>query len=115
MIIIAFSRRTSKKLPRVFCRHFKHVAPILINNKKLELWQFIKKNKIVIIPLRWRDISILEQYGWVFIYKINIVIFNKTKPTEYSCVQFVKNILGIKSWRIQTPYQLYKYLNKKVA
>lgn len=28
----------------------------------------------------------------------------------YSCVSFVKKILGIKSWRVQTPWQLARYL-----
>ena len=44
MIIIAFSDKTSKILPRFFCKKFLHVAPILINNDKVCMYQFVSKN-----------------------------------------------------------------------
>ena len=35
MIIIAFSNKTSKIFPRIFCGKLKHVAPIIINNNRM--------------------------------------------------------------------------------
>ena len=46
MIIIAFSDKTSKILPRFFCKKFLHVAPILINNDNVCMYQFVSKNNI---------------------------------------------------------------------
>lgn len=31
-----------------------------------------------------------------------------------SCVTQVKRLLGIQSWRVQTPYQLYKFIQKEL-
>jgi len=33
--------------------------------------------------------------------------------TLYTCVEVVKRVLGIYSWRVQTPRQLYNYLKRR--
>ncbi len=48
-------------------------------------------------------------------YFIMLAILNREGITPhtigiYSCVSFVKKILGIKAWRVQTPWQLARYL-----
>ena len=68
MIIIAFSDKTSKFLPRVLCRGLKHTAPIGVHQDKLIMYQFISKNTIKQICLNMRDLQILQQHGWRFIY-----------------------------------------------
>lgn len=113
MIIIGFCRNTSKILPRLFCRNFVHTAPILVRKSDLEMWQFIKFNKIVKIPLKSRDLNILSQYGWVFIVLDNCNADCTNIRYVISCVQLAKNMMGLRNWRIQTPDALYKELSDR--
>lgn len=114
MIIIGFSRKTSKILPRFFCKFFVHVAPILVCEAGLEMWQFIRINKLEKIPLKWRDLDILSRYGWVFVIWDNDCAVNYiNRRCVISCVQLTKNILGLKNWRIQTPDALYRVLSRE--
>lgn len=110
MIIIAFSDKTSKILPRFFCKKFLHVAPILINNDKVCMYQFVSKNNIRKVSLKMRDIRVLNMNGWKFIYLPQMPQYDFHNMRAITCVQFTKNVIGIKNWRIQTPYGLYKYL-----
>ena len=114
MIIIAFSKNTSKFLPRILCRHYRHCAPILCNDSDLIMFQFVKRNHIIKVHLTLRDLAILRVHGWTFVY------ISPTPPRytydnlhAYSCVNMTKRILNIKSVLIQTPYALYKRLTKK--
>ena len=68
MIIIAFSPKTTKIIPQILCGKWKHVAPIVVNKDKMIMYQFVKPNHIEKISVRMRDIGILRQYGWKFIY-----------------------------------------------
>ena len=113
MIIIAFSEKTSKILPRVLCRRFRHCAPIICDKNDLIMYQFTHVNHIEQIHIKPRDIAILRAHGWKFIY-----ISPNTKRAvdfdrAYSCVDLSKRAVGIHSIFIQTPYGLYKYLVKK--
>ena len=114
MIIIGFSDKTSKLLPRILCNKYKHVAPIIVhNNRAYTMYQFVHYKKIVKIKLKKRDIKILETHGWKFVYISEIHpscdFYNKHYMT---CVQMCKYIIGMHNMRIQTPYMLYKYLRK---
>lgn len=108
MMIIAFSTKTSKILPRIFCGRLKHVAPIVIDDDKIVLYQFVQMGKIVQIPIQARDINILAAHGWQFVY------LTRTSPQSidgkriYTCVHLAKTMIGIKCARIQTPNRLYK-------
>lgn len=112
MIIIAFAKKTSKILPRIFCGEMKHVAPIIVHGNKLVLYQFIRYDKVVQINLYNRDIKILKKHGWHFVY------LDKTIPQKVqirralSCVQMTKAMIGIKKFWIQTPCALYKELGR---
>lgn len=113
MIIIAFSENTSKILPRILCRHYRHCAPIVCNDKDLIMYQFIKRNRITKIHLHPRDIVILRQHGWAFIYISPVTNVNLDYVSAYSCVDLSKRALKLKSMFIQTPYALYKHLTHK--
>ena len=114
MIIIAFSENTSKILPRLLCRRFRHCAPIVCNKKDLTMYQFIKHNHIAAIHLTSRDIAILRTHGWKFIYVSPEDPIHTFYPKfTFSCVGLCKHALGIKSIFIQTPYALYKHLVQK--
>lgn len=112
MIIVAFANKTSKILPRIFCGKMKHVAPIVAHENKLVLYQFIRYGKVVQVNLQARDIKILEQYGWRFIYLCESMP-QKTQPKHaLSCVQMTKAMIGIKKIWIQTPNALYQELRQ---
>ena len=111
MIIIGFCRNTSKLLPKIICHKFKHVAPILIKTNHLEMWQFIKKNDIKVIPLKMRDLNILTRHGWDFIV-VEIPVYAAPEIAgAHTCVEMTKRFIRITNWRIQTPYALYKALD----
>ena len=113
MIIIAFSDRTSKILPRILCHGMKHVAPIGVYQDKLIMYQFIKPGKINQIRLSMRDLQILQRHGWRFIYLTGNLPYDFCNKKVHTCVQLSKAAIGIKKLRIQTPNSLYKYLLDK--
>ena len=112
MIIIAFAPNTSKLLPRIICRRFKHVAPIYVKQNKLIMYQFISHNNIAQIPLQMRDLKILARHGWCFVC---LAVSPRKTPINnlhaITCVSMVKKIIGIHNIFIQTPYALYKKIN----
>ncbi|MBE6461240.1 MAG: hypothetical protein E7006_00130 [Alphaproteobacteria bacterium] len=110
MIIIAFSNKTSKILPRLLCRNFRHVAPINVTENNMIMYQFVRPKIIKKISLNMRDIHILGMYGWKFIY-INGNIPHDFNPCNAkTCVQLTKRAIKLHNWRIQTPYALYNIL-----
>ena len=110
MIIIAFSDKTSKILPRLICHNFKHVAPIAVHNDKLIMYQFIRRNICVKVHLRMKDIKILNKNGWKFIYLTGDIPPDFNMKNVRTCVELTKRAIGLNKWHIQTPNALYKYL-----
>ena len=110
MIIIAFSNKTSKILPRIFCGELKHVAPIVVQKDKIILYQFVKPGTIVPLPILARDINILMSYGWRFIWLSDVMAQPIKVNKIYTCVQLAKHIIAMKNPWIQTPNALYKQL-----
>lgn len=110
MIIIAFSTKTSKILPRIFCRHFRHCAPIFRINDKLVMYQFTRIHSISKIELHNRDIAILRAQGWRFIYIPIDTPHDFNVMAAYSCVDLSKRAIGIHKRFIQTPFALYKHI-----
>jgi hypothetical protein len=122
-MLIGFTDKTSKIIPRIFCRKFRHCAIILNNkekrimNKNYIMLQFIRPNKIELIRLSARDLKILESHGWVFLKEKGRRKKAEGKSTfsfflftsSFTCVSFAKKILGIRNPFIQTPDQLYAY------
>ena len=114
IIYIGFSTKTHKTLARIFCRHFKHCAPIVITKDKCELYQFTRPKKISIIQIKQRDIKILMKHGWIFIkYNVKNMPQNILDIRTITCVQFTKNFCSIKKISVQTPDALLNYLIKK--
>ena len=111
MIYIGFSTRTHKIYARIFCRKYRHVAPVLITKNKCIIYQFVGFNKIALIPIKKRDLSILNRYGWKFIrYNCKFTPRKAIKTQTITCVQFTKCACGIKNLTIQTPDALMKYI-----
>ena len=113
MVIIAFSEHTSKVLPRIFCRRFRHVAPIFQTGHDLVMYQFVRPHCVEKIHLHTRDIAILRAHGWQFIFVPIDVQIDFNKKCAKTCVDLSKRALGINNIFIQTPYALYKYITRK--
>ena len=115
MIFIGFSVVSHKLSAKILCKHFRHCAPIIINNGKCVMYQFVDKNNIAKIPLKLRDIKILEHHGWKFIKydgKFARTDVLKQKGIIITCVQFTKHFCGINKKTIQTPDALFRFLHK---
>lgn len=115
MIIIAFCTQTSKFLPRVLCRHFRHCAPIIVRpgaQKPFVMYQFVTRRNIARVTLNARDINILRAHGWEFICVPNI---NPDVDARggITCVDFTKRVIKLRHRRIQTPDALFKYLGRR--
>lgn len=114
MIIIAFSGKTSKILPRVLCRRFRHCAPIIPTPDiagQMIMYQFIRHGKIAQITLNMRDIKILAAHGWQFVYLPGDAP-NMATVRAWSCVGLSKHAARIHNRRILTPNGLYRFLTK---
>ena len=111
MIYIVFSKKSHKLFAHVLCKNFRHCAPLVIKNNTYTIYQFVRPGKIVLIPIKRRDIEILKKYGWTFIKcNKNDLILNNLNKRCLTCVQFTKNVCGIRSIKIQTPDRLFSYL-----
>lgn len=118
-MIIGFSKKTSKIIPKIFCKKFCHCA-VLIPHKttgKEQIYLLLNPSigKIDIFLLKSRDLKILEKHGWFFIQinhkQENIPVLCSIKYS-LTCVGFAKQALGIKNPWILIPDQLYRYLKK---
>ena len=110
MVIVAFSRKTSKILPRVFCRHLRHVAlisPSGHGNGQLVLHQFVRPGHIVPIYIKSRDLNVLSRHGWRFVYLAGVDI---RAARALTCVGYAKRAAQIRAPWVFTPDGLYKYL-----
>lgn len=113
MIIIGFSDKTSKILPRICCGKWKHVVPITQIGSDWGMYQFIKHGHVVPILLKKRDMKILMTYGWQFIIITNVALPRGFSPqATWTCVQLAKRAIGMRKWWIQTPNALYRELKR---
>ena len=113
MIYIGFSKRSHKLFARIFCKEYKHCAPILVTRNKCVIYQFTKYKKITAVQIQPKDIETLKHFGWLFIkYNGKITKIHLLKTKCFTCVQFTKIALNIKKFTIQTPDALLKYLTK---
>lgn len=78
------------------------------------MYQFVRFNKIVLIPIKKRDLRILQQHGWKFVkYACKFAPKRAIKSKPINCVQWTKHACGIKNMAIQTPDALLKYITHK--
>ena len=111
MIIVAFSDKTSKILPQLICKKYKHVAPIIPSKNSLIMFQFVRPGHIKQIKLNTRDLKILELNGWDLIYIDSVAPIHEIKlNSTTTCVNMSKKMLRIRTVFIQTPFAFYKKL-----
>ena len=107
MIIIGFAKKSSKILPHIFCKKFKHCAVIVRDGKEFILYQFLSYRHIEKIYLKPRDIKILQQHGWCFVYVP--CDLPRNFPRRYvTCVNMAKSAIKMYAPFIQTPDALYR-------
>lgn len=109
MLYIGFSLSSHKIISNIFCKTYKHCAPIEILNDNVVIHQFEHVNKIVDIHIQQKHLSILEKHGWIFI-RYDQKKHIPQKNLCLTCVQFTKQFCGIKNKKIQTPDKLLKYI-----
>ena len=112
MIIVAFSDKTSKILPRMFCGKWKHVAPIVATQDNLIMYQFVRRGHIEKIKLKMRDIKILNEHGWRFVYLSCALPHDFNPTTARTCVEMTKRAIGLSNRYIQTPGALFQHLSR---
>lgn len=111
MIIIAFSTKTSKIIPKILCRHFRHVAPIVANGDCFIMYQFVRRANVAQIKLGRRDLSRLAAYGWKFIYVPYDAPPDFDAQRAYTCVDLTKRICRIHAPFVQTPDALWRFIS----
>lgn len=111
MVIIAFAPKSSKILPNLLCRKFRHCAVIIRKENGFTMYQFVSHKKVKRISLHQRDITILGRNGWRFVYIPCMLRHNFNPAIAWSCVDMAKRAIGLKSFWIQTPYDLYKRIS----
>lgn len=111
MVIIAFSEKTSKILPRIVCHRFRHCAPIIPNGRTMAMYQFTRPGRIAKIDINMHGIRRLGACGWRFIYVPCDAPAMFGPQCAFSCVDLSKRALSINAPFIQTPDALYKYLS----
>jgi hypothetical protein len=107
MVIIAFAPKSSKILPNIFCKNFKHCAVIVPDENGFVMHQFVAHKNIVQIPVTGRDIKILGAHGWRFVY-VPCELHQPFPPNVFTCVGLAKYAVKFRSPFIFTPDALYK-------
>lgn len=68
MILVGFSRNTSKLFPKIFCRKFKHCAPVFkVCDDMYIILQFVRRGYVAQISVNEHGINLLRAQGWEFI------------------------------------------------
>ena len=111
MVIIGFSKKSSKILPNVFCKNFKHCAVIVREGAEFILYQFVSYGHIEKIRLRARDMKMLQQHGWCFVY-VPCDLPRNFPRKNWTCVNMAKNAIKMRAPFIQTPDVLYRALSE---
>lgn len=112
MIIIGFSEKTSKILPRIICRRFKHCAPIIPMGRDMIMYQFSSPGCITKIQINMHGIRRLQLHGWQFIYLPIDAPAQFDLMNAFSCVDLSKRAIRMHAPGILTPDALYKHLQK---
>jgi len=113
MLYIGFSDYSNKFYAKMFCKKYKHCAPIIVNKNNVEIYQFVHLNKIVKIVIQKSDLKLFKRHGWIFIKYPPVPQKEIPMRRCLTCVQFTKAVCEIKDKRIQTPLALFKYLTGK--
>jgi hypothetical protein len=117
-IIIAFAPKTTKLLPRLLCRKYRHCCVIFPVAAQRRTLVQIGADGVRLFPVNARALRRMEQAGWV------MARVEKPKgrapglhapglPSFLTCVGFAKKAAGIRNPMVWTPGQLYRIIAKR--
>jgi hypothetical protein len=108
-IIVGFTTKSTAVLPRFFCALFRHCA-IITDGMLIQ----IASDGIRSFKIGKREITKLEESGWMFMeYEIPDNHGLKI-PHILTCVGFAKKALGINNIFIWTPDQLFRFIYRSM-
>ncbi len=110
MIIIAFAPKSSKVLPNIFCKNFKHCAVLVPRGHNFTMYQFSSHKNVAKIDIRLRDLRLLCAHGWCFVYVPGDVRTTFNPHRAWTCVDMSKRAIGMHAPFIWSPDALYKKL-----
>lgn len=111
MVIIGFTKKSSKILPNIFCKNFRHCAVIVRRRAGFILYQFVSHGRVEKISLGARDMKMLRQYGWCFVY-VPCDLPRNFPRKNWTCVNMAKDAIKMRAPFIQTPDALYRALSE---
>ena len=111
MVIIGCAQKSTKVLPNIFCKKFRHCAVIVRRGAEFTLYQFVSHGHIEKIILRARDMKMLQQHGWCFVY-VPCDLPRNFPRKNWTCVNMAKNAIKMRAPFIQTPDALYRALSE---
>ena len=111
MVIIGFTKKSSKILPNILCKNFRHCAVIVRRRAGFILYQFVSHGHIEKIVLRARDMKMLRKYGWCFVY-VPCDLPRNFPQKNWTCVNMAKDAIKMRAPFIQTPDALYRALSE---
>lgn len=110
MVIISFAPKSSKYLPNIICRHFKHCAVIARDGEDFTMYQFVRCGVVEKIALRRRDIGILGSHGWRFVY-VPCELPRNFPHRTLTCVGLAKRAIHLHAPMVLTPDALYRRIS----
>lgn len=120
--LVVFSGQVSRWWLKALKQGFRHCFITLGNGQVwLTIDAMLNKTDVVIQPVAG-DFDMKKWYESQGFLVVSVKIFNvgliPAPVGFFTCVEMVKRIIGVHSFRIATPYSLYKFLlnvkNKKI-
>lgn len=104
----------------IFKRNFSHVKIAIFNGNGMALLLDSKSNGMA---LTMQSGVTLDMYQTalrganIAVQRVSIPdLQHKVTPVGFfTCVEFVKRVLGIRAIWVQSPYQLYKYIQRRMT
>ena len=117
-ILVCFGGRKTYWWTRFLKKGFYHCFLVMGDGKRWILIDPVRSRTDLVIFKGNRGFELLKERGYNTLELPDFMIDSTPKEEghifiPFTCVETVKHFLGINSWLIITPYQLYKYLIKR--
>lgn len=114
--LIVFSDNTGQWWLKFLKPGFRHCF-LILRTERGGIWLDPISNGISLYPLEDFEVSKLAK--WYRLNGMRVLTF-KTRPSSHkpffwaplTCVEVIKRVLGVRDWRIFTPWQLYQHLKE---
>lgn len=117
-VLIAYSDRTQFRSLRFLKRGFRHCLTL---RQIGDCWVLVDglSNQLVLSVMDTRGLvaylHLLCRDGW----RVQVTWTNANPPARFTlmpgtCVEIAKRVLGIVSWRVWTPHQLFMFIKRNI-